>query len=161
MDTPSPPGIFSTFITSHLPQFLDHFGINYCIDGPQIEYFVFQKITGADISCSVTINLDETAGQINVMTFYPGLLLHPKTRYFSAVCFFMILNHFANFHHIVNGCRISLNTRPEVFEHFYSLLKDFDFHVLLIGKGGQIAIESCFFPLGVDTSMLIERAIVL
>lgn len=152
---------FSTFIASHLPHFFNHYGISYSIDGPQLEYFVFQKITGNDISCSVTVNFDEAAGQINVMTFYPGLWLHPETRYFSAVCFFMVLNHFANFHHINCGCRISLKTGTDVFEHFYSLLKDFDFHVLFIGEGERVEIESGFLPLGIDTSMLLERVLVL
>ena len=152
-----PDARFSVFMSSHLPDFFNHFGINFSIDGPQLEYFVYKKPTGIDIYCSLTFNFDEPARQINVMTFYPGLWLHPSTRYFSAVCFFMVLNHFANFHHINSDCRIVLNTKKEVFNNFYSLLNDFDFHVLLIGNDNHVEIESCFFPLGYDTSMLIER----
>lgn len=148
-------------MASHLPDFFNHFGINFCIDGPQLEYFVYQKITGQDISCSLTVNFDEVAAEINVMTFYPGLNLHPETRYFSAVCFFMILNHLANFYHITCDCRILLTTKKEVFTGFYSLLKDFDFHVMLIGNDERIEIESCFLPGGIDTSMFIERLVVL
>ncbi len=151
----------SAFIDSHLSDFLDHFGIGFCVDGPQVEYFVYQKVSGKDISCSLTVNLDRDAEKINVMTFYPGLCLHPRTRYFSAVCFFMVLNHFANFHHIKCGCRILLKTRKDVFDDFYSLLKDFDFHVSLIGKDALLEIESCFLPLGIDTSMIIERSLVV
>ena len=161
MNAICPEAMSSFFISSHLPDFLNHFGMNFCIDGPQLEYFVYKKTTGKDISCSLTVNFDELAGQINVMTFYPGLCLHPNSRYFSAVCFFMVLNHFANFHHIHSDCRIFLKTRNEVFNDFYSLLNDFDFHVLLLGKDNSVDIESCFFPLGIDTSMLLERALVV
>ncbi len=161
MDDTRPDEKSSMFMANHLPVFLTNFGINFCIDGPQLEYFVYKKTTGQDISCSLTIDFDKPSGQINVMTFYPGLLLHPRTRYFSAVCFFMVLNHFANFHHITFDCRICLNTKQEVFDDFYSLLKDFDFHVMLIGKDNRVEIESCFFPLDIDTSMLIERALEL
>ncbi|MCI5123328.1 MAG: hypothetical protein D3925_02325 [Candidatus Electrothrix sp. AR5] len=161
MNHTCPNDMFSAFMASHLQDFFNHFGVNFCIDGPQLEYFVYKKITGLDISCSLTINFDKTAEQINVMTFYPGLLLHPKTRYFSAVCFFMVLNHFANFHHITCDCKIFLKTKRDVFDNFYSLLKDFDFLVLLTGKDEQVEIESCFFPLGIDTSMFSERALLL
>jgi len=159
MNDTRPNASLSAFIASHLPDFLNQFGMNFCIDGPQLEYFVYQKTTGKDISCSLTVNFDEDAGQINVMTFYPGLCLHPSTRYFSAVCFFMVLNHFANFHHIKCNCRILLRTQKEVFDNFYSLLKDFDFHVSLTGKDTLVEIESCFLPLGIETSMLFERAL--
>ena len=156
-----PDAKYSVFMSSHLPDFLNDYGINFTIDGPQLDYFVYKKTTGKDISCSLTFDFNKQAGQIDVMTFYPGLYLHPCTRYFSAVCFFMVLNHFANFHHITSECRIFLKTRSEVFYDFYSLLNDFDFHVLLSGKDNRVEIESCFFPLGIDTSMLLERALVI
>lgn len=145
---------------SHLPDFFDHFGINFSIDGPQVEYFVYQKKTGLDISCSLTVNFDDVAGQINVMTFYPGLCLHPGTRYLSAVCFFMLMHHYANFHNIESSCRICLNTQKAVFDTFYSSLKDFNFHIQLDGEKDRVGIESRFLSRGIDTSMVIERALV-
>lgn len=153
------PTKLSAFMTSHLPDFFNYFGIYFSIDGPQIEYFVYQKKTGLDISCSLTNNFDDKAGQINVMTFYPGLWQHPGTRYFSAVCFFMVMHHFANFHHINFDCRICLNTKKGVFDTFYSLLKDFDFNIQLLGKEEQVNIESHFLFSVIDTSMFIERAL--
>ncbi len=120
------------FMTSHLPDFLSQFGIDYSIDGPQLEYFVYQKKTNPDISCSLTFKYDNAIRQINVMTLYPGLWLHPGTRYLSAVCFFMVIQHVANFYHIESVCRISLNTEKNVFDNFYSLLKDVDFYITVI-----------------------------
>jgi hypothetical protein len=147
-------------MSSHFTDFFNNFGISFSIDGPQLEYFVFMKETGIDISCSLTLGFDDPPGGIDVMTFYPGLNLHPNTRYLSAVCFFMVMQHFANFHHIGVNCRIHLNTCRDVFDSFYSLLGDFDFHVMLGGAAGNmINIESQFLPLNIDTSMFDLRAL--
>lgn len=160
MNTLYSPSTVSPFMLAHLPDFFDHFGINFCIDGPQLEYFVYQKKTGLDISCSLTVNFDYKVSQINVMTFYPGLYLHSGTRYLSAVCFFMIMQHFSNFYNIKYNCRICLNTRKSVFDVFYASLKDFNFHIQLHGKEDFIAIESSFLSLNIDTKMIVEIELV-
>jgi len=154
-----PPAWGTAFLTAHLPEFFDRFGLNFTIDGPQLEYFVYEKHTGQDISCSLTFSFDEAAGQIQVMTFYPGLHLHPVTHYLSAVCFFMVIQHLANFHHIQRECRILLSTRQGVFDTFYALLKDFDFHIMLCGVDDQVDIGSRFLHPVFDTSMIKERAL--
>lgn len=159
MDTLMPTTGCSAFMVSHLTEFFEHFGINYTIDGPQLEYFVYDKKNGRDISCSLTVNFDETAGRINFMTFYPGISMQEGGRYLSAVCFFLVIQHFVNFHHIGFRCCIQLNTRQEVFNSFYALLQDFNFHVLLYGTEDRIDIESLFLPLAFDTSMISERAV--
>jgi len=160
MDASLPPAGGSAFMVALLPDFFDRFGISFTIDGPQIEYFVYEKKTGLDISCSLTVSFDEAAGQINVMTFYPGLYLHPVTHYLSAVCFFMVMQHLANFHQIGDNCRILLSTRQGAFDTFYALLKDFDFHILLCGVEDRVDIESQFPFSAVDTSMIDERSLV-
>lgn len=82
-----PPSRLSAFMASHLPDFFERFGISFCIDGPQLEYFIYQKQSGKDVSCSLTVSYDETAKQITVMTFYPGLNLFPETRFFQRFAF--------------------------------------------------------------------------
>ena len=147
----------SAFMVSHLSDFFDRFGINFTIDGPQLEYFVYEKKTGLDISCSLTVNFDDAARQIKVMTFYPGLCLQLGARYLSAVCFFLVMQHFANHHHMGSDCRILLNTRKGIFDAFYAQLKDFDFNVLMYGEEGRVDIQSGLLPLAMDTSMISER----
>ena len=154
MDTQEPSTGCSAFMSSHLPDFFARFGIHYTIDGPQFEYFVYEKENIHDISCSITLEFDAAAGLINFMTFYPGISLLKGGRYLSAVCFFLVLQHFANFHHIGSGCRILLNTRQGVFDAFYALLQDFDFHILVCREEDRIDIESLFLPLAIDTSMI-------
>ena len=161
MATQQPSPQVSAFMTTNLPVFFDLYGVSFCVDGPQLEYFVFEKKYGVDISCSLTLSFDPFGSQIKVMTFYPGIYLHPGSRYLSAVCFFLVLQHFANFHHVAaKACRICLHTKQPVFDNFYALLKDFDFHVLLHGEDGYVDIESSFLALGIDTSMILERALV-
>ncbi|MFH1156704.1 MAG: hypothetical protein V1793_23115 [Pseudomonadota bacterium] len=160
MDASQSDSRVSDFMTSHIPDFLGHFGIDFCIDGPQLEYYVYRKKNRADISCSLTFNYDGRADQINVMTFYPGLDQHPGTHYFSAVCFYMVVQHFVNFHNTGPGTRICLNTRKGIFDSFYASLKDFDFHILLFKEEDRVDIESRCLSMDIDTSMVLERALV-
>lgn len=160
MKTQHPTKGCSAFMVSHLPEFFDRFGINYTIDGPQLEYFVYDIMNSLDISCSLTLNFDEAAGQINFMTFYPGIFQQKGCRYLSAVCFFLVIHHFANFQHIGPGCRILFNTRQGIFDAFYAHLKDFNFSVLAYGEEDRVDVQSLFMPLSIDTSMIKERALV-
>ncbi|KPJ99304.1 MAG: hypothetical protein AMJ60_05440 [Desulfobacterales bacterium SG8_35] len=156
MDVQRPSTGSSAFMVSHLPDFFDRFGINFTIDGPQLEYFVYEKKNGLDVSRSLTICLDEPGGEIRMMTFYPALSMHQGCRFLSAACFFMVMQHFANFRHIASGCQILIETRKGVFDAFYALLKDF-VHIVICGKGDRVVIQNSFLPLGMDTSMISER----
>ena len=93
------------------------------------------------------------------MNFYPGICLQQGVRFLSAVCFFLVMHHFANFHHIISDCRIVLNTRKGVFNTFYALLQDFDFAILAYGEKDRIDIQSRFLPVCIDTSMISERVL--
>ena len=160
MEVQLPTAGLSAFMVSHLPDFFDRFGISFTIDGPQFEYYVYEKKTGQDISCSLTVSFEEETRQISVMTFYPGLCQQQTPRYLSSVCFFMVLQHYANFHHMESGCEILINTRRAVFDTFYAQLQDFDFHVMERGEEDRVDILSYLLPLFMDTSMINQRALV-
>jgi len=157
MEAQLPPARISTFMLSHIPEFLDRFGINFTIDGPQLEYFVYEKRTGQDISCSMTLSLDAADREITVMTFYPGICLQQGVRYLSSVCFFMIMQHFAAFHHLGSEAHILVNTRQGIYDTFYARLQDFHFQILRGGEKDRIDITSSFVPMFLDTSMISER----
>jgi hypothetical protein len=159
MDMQLPATGCSDFMATHLPVYFERFGMHYTIDGPQLEYFVYKKENGEDISCSLTGYFDGQNGTINMMTFYPGICAQKDCHYLSAVCFFLIMQHFANFHHIESDCQILFNTRQGIFDRFWALLQDFDFHIMVHGEGDRVDIQSLFQPLGMDTSMISERAI--
>ena len=65
------------------------------------------------------------------------------------------MQHFANYHHITRGCRICLNMKKTVFDSFYALLKDFDYHLQLAGEEDLVDLESFFLSLNIDTSILL------
>lgn len=156
MEVRSLPTEISSFMLLHIPEFSDRFGISYTIDGPQLEYFVYEKKTGLDISCSMTLSHDAKQKKIRVMTFYPGICLQQGCRYLSSVCFFLILHHFAAFNHLGSDNRILINTRKGIYDLFYSRLLDFDFQILQ-GEEDRIDITSQFLPLLLDASMFDER----
>jgi len=159
MDTKLPTKGCSAFMVSHLPEFFERFGINYTIDGPQLEYYIYETKNSLDISCSLTGYFDKAAGEIRMLTFYPGICLQHRCRYLSAVCFYLVMQHFANFHHIESDCWILLNTRKGVFDKFYSMLQDFNFHIISCTEEDRVDIQSRFLPLGMDTSMISQRAL--
>lgn len=150
----------SAFMVSHMPDFFDRFGISFTIDGPQFEYYVYDKKTGEDISCSLTVKLDALAKQIDVMTFYPGICQLHGARYLSAVCFFVVMQHFGNFHHVGSECEILIHTRKGVFDTFYAQLLDFNFHILACGEDDRVDIQSRLLGLVLNTSMVGQRPLV-
>ena len=160
MDVQLPVAGISTFMLSHIPEFLDRFGINFTIDGPQLEYFVYEKKSGLDISCSMTLGLEAPRGQIRVMTFYPGICMQQGARYLSSVCFFLVMHHFAAFHHLGSDGHILINTRQGIFDSFYARLKDFHFYIQRGGEEDRIDIASPFLPILTDTTMIVERPLV-
>jgi len=160
MEVQLPAAGVSAFMVSHIPDFFDRFGISFTIDGPQFEYYVYEKKTGQDISCSLTVNFDKAARQINVMTFYPGLCQQQAPRYLSAVCFFVVMQHFGNFYHMGSDSGILINTRKGVFVTFYAQLQDFDFHLLRSGEEDRVDIQSHLLLLGMDTSMVEKRPMI-
>lgn len=152
--------VLSAFMLSHIPEFHHRFGINFTIDGPQLEYFVYEKRSGLDISCSLTVGFDEATGQIRVMTFYPGICMQQGVRYLSAVCFFLVMQHFAAFHRLGPGGSILVNTRQGIYDTFYARLQDFDFHIQGCSEEDRVDIVSRLLPLPVDISMIRERPLV-
>ena len=155
-----PPAGISPFMISHLPDFFARYGLSYTIDGPQLEYFVYDKKSGLDISCSLTFDFNAPLAVIKVMTFYPNISPCVDSRFLSAVCFFMVMQHLAGFYHIDGDCRILLRTRRDVFDTFYALLKDFNFRDLLCDEEDLICIGSRFHALSIDTSMIDQRALI-
>lgn len=149
----------SDFMVTHLPEFFHRFSINYTIEGPQLEYFVFDKEKGRDISCSLTGYYEMSAGEIRMMTFYPNICAQHDCHYLSAVCFFLVMQHLANYYHIESDTIILFNTWQGIFDRFWALLQDFDFHIVNCGEKGRVDIQSPFLPLIMDTSMISERAL--
>jgi hypothetical protein len=147
----------SLFIQKNMPLFLNRFTIFYTLDESQIQYCIHEIKSDKDVSCSIEINMDCEKKRINVLMFYPGLEQLPDTRYFSSVCFFLIIHHFTLFFHLTSNYSIFLRTKETVYNDFYSHLLDFKFLIERTLNDAMVDANCHFFPIDVDVSMITER----
>ena len=146
----------SEFIRKTIPLLLDRYNITYLAEGDCIEYFLTDKKTNAEISQNLLISLNRFARQIEVIRFYPELNKQPAAKYLSAVCFYLLIHHFARHLGISNTHKIFVRTRPEIFTGFYKSLLDFNFHPKF-QIANTIDLISDFTETDVDTSTISEN----
>ena len=153
---PQAAGPASEFIQKTIPRFLARYTIRYLAEGDCIEYFLTDKKTNDEISQNLVISLNRFARQIEIIRFYPELNQQPGTKYFSAVCFFLLVHHFARHHGISNNYKIFVRTQPEIFTRFYKSLIDFNFYPKF-EIANTIDLLSDFTKTDVDTSIINEK----
>lgn len=144
----------SIFMQQYIPVFLQRYIIDYYREGPCSEYFVSERVTGSVISSSIILSYNPFRSDLHVSRFHPGLYLKINSKYMSAVCFYLTIQHCIRSYSLDNTCHISLETVPSICDDFYKKLKDFDFHVNKFGLGDVVELESDIFLYAVDTSMI-------
>jgi hypothetical protein len=107
-------------------------------------YFIKDKITNEVISRELVLTLDKFSKEIHVSRFYPELKLQPKCKYFSAACFYLLVQHFAMDKKLDDKYHVSLDCTPEVFSSFYTKLLDFHFTDTHKSPGRSICAVSDF-----------------
>jgi len=147
----------STFMTHQVPLLLQRFEISCCSEGFCSEYFIRDRRSAEEISYALIFCLNQFAHHIHVSKFHPELYKQSNTHYLSAACFYLLVHHFAQHYGVTSAFTIFLQTRPAIFEHFYALLRDFDFHVQAHGLGDTVDVSSCFRPRQVKTEMIVEK----
>jgi hypothetical protein len=147
----------STFMTHQVPLLLQRFEISCCSEGFSSEYFIRDRRNAEEISYALIFCLNQFAHHIHVSKFHPELYKQANTHYLSAACFYLLVHHFAQHYGVTSAFTIFLQTRPAIFEHFYALLRDFDFHVQAHGLGDTVDVSSCFRPRRVKTEMIVEK----
>lgn len=152
----APP--ISEFIRQTLPGLVDRYAITHLAEGDCIEYFLVDKATGEEISQNLVISLNRFARRIEIIRFYPELHKQPDTKFFSAVCFYLLVHHFARHFGISNNHKIFVRTQPDVYTRFYKYLRDFNFY-----PESQIAntidLLSDYTQTDVDTSIIEEKSL--
>jgi hypothetical protein len=128
--------------------------IDYYREGPCSEYFVSEKVSGSIISSSIILSYNPLKRDLHVSRFHPGLYLEKSSKYMSAVCFYLTIQHCIKSYSLHCNCHISLETVPSISDDFYKKLKDFNFHVNRSGLGGVVELESDIVVYIVDTSMI-------
>lgn len=141
-------------MTTHVPPFLDRFGLTFFREDSCIEYFLTEIGSMTLISYSLVLSYSRTANRLHVSRFHPELFLQPASRYMSAVCFYLMIHHCAAEYNLDDASCISLETRPDIHARFYRRLKDFNFHIDKKGLGDVVELVSEFRLLPVDTTMI-------
>ena len=147
----------SKFMLKHIPVFLERFFIEYYKEGSCIEYFVNDRKTGTTISSSIVLAFNLLKNDLHVSRFHPELYPEINSKYMSAVCFYLTIQHSTASFSLNNTCHISLETIPAIGDGFYKKLKDFNFHVSKYGLGDVVELVSDISRCSIDTSIIKEH----
>jgi hypothetical protein len=157
MNCPPNLDIESQFIPTYLPVFLQRFGMEYYREELCIEFFVNERLTGCPISSSIVLSYNASQNDLHVSRFHPELYLEPNSKYMSAVCFYLVIQHSAASFAVSHACHISLETVPLIFDGFYKKLKDFDFHIDRYGLGSVVELVSDINRHSMDTGIITKH----
>jgi hypothetical protein len=139
----------------NIPELLRRYEISYCKEDDCVEYFITDKKTHEQISYALVLSLNRFAKQINVGRFCPELYKQPHCKYFSAACFYLLINHFAKIYHLAEGYGIYLQTKPATYKKFFSMLKDFNLQVKRIILCNTAEVCDVYHQDNIDTSMIV------
>jgi len=141
----------------NIPLFFERFGLSYYIEDSCIEYFISNLFSSETISSALIISYNSQNKDLHVSRFYPELYMLPDSKYLSAACFYLLIQHCAGVFALDDKCHISLETVKEVSDSFYRRLGDFDFRVSKNGIGNVVELASGIIITAVDTSMIKVR----
>ena len=144
----------SAFMTRNIPLFFERFCLSYYREASCIEYFISNLFTSETISSALIISYDAQNKDLHVSRFYPEIYLLPNSKYLSAACFYLLIQHCAVVFALDDKCHISLETVPEVSDSFYRRLNDFSFIVNKNSIGNVVELDSGITITTVNTSMI-------
>ena len=148
----------SDFIRAQIAHLLHRFAISFRRTDDTTEYFITSRRTGHQISYAIVFLHDRSAHCLHISKFFPELMRRENSKYLSAACFFLLVQHFAQ-HTAPDACHhISLKAQSRIFDTFYSRLKDFEFEIWKDRGGETLEYRSDYSPLAVDTSMIRRKA---
>jgi len=117
-----------TFIQRYTPVFFSRFGLSFQYAFNCADYYITDIETGTHISKEILFFMDPLEHCLVVSRFYPEIYKHDRSKYLSATCFYILIQHFIQFSGIALDATIYLTAKREVFKTFYAKLKNFDFH---------------------------------
>lgn len=144
----------SLFMLKNVPLFFKRFGLSYYLEGACIEYFISSLLSFETISSALVVSYNPLKKDLNISRFYPELYKLPDSKYLSAACFYLMIQHSAAVFALNGRCHISLETVPKVCDCFYKKLGDFNFAVCRHGIGNVVELISDIIPSEVDTRMI-------
>lgn len=137
-----------------LPALLRRYDFTYFREETCVEYAIAKKGTTQRISQAIVFSLNRPSQQIHVSKFYPELYKQVSCKYLSAACFYLLVHHFANLYRLPNDYRICLESLPDIFDNFYSKLRDFHLHIQWIELCKTAHICGTYPGLHIDVSQI-------
>ena len=145
------------FIQNNVQRLLNHYTLSYCPEHSGTEYFIFTKQTKRKISYALKLAYYHPTNRLHVAKFCPMLARQPDSKYLSAACFYLLIQHFIQTYQLDGIYGISLKTDKKTFETFYARLKGFNFHIHKEGRGNIVEIHSDYTPLPLDTRTIAKQ----
>lgn len=139
------------------PLFFERFSLSYYREGSCIEYFIDGGCKSETISSALILSYCSIKNDLHVSRFYPELYLLPNSKYLSATCFYLLIQHCAVVFTLDDKFHISLETVQKVSDSFYRKLGDFNFLESKHGPGNVVELVSTVNRSSVDTSMVKEH----
>lgn len=145
----------SGFLTMHVPEFHERFSLSFenC-DRTCIEYFLYSKEKLSEISRSLIVSHERFSKSLYVSKFYPEIYKEINCRYLSASCFYIMVHHAIHRFNLADNCSINLETDDQVFDSFYSKLKDFDFRIQISRPAHRVYLRGHYHHMPFSTSMV-------
>lgn len=147
----------SDFMENNTPHFLRRYDLTYSVDECCVDYFLLDHHSHNQVSYALILSLNRYAKQLHVSKFYPELNKQSDTKYFSATCFCLLIEHFAHYFNLSPEYTIHLETKIDVYNNFYKKLKDFHFEIKRRHPADNVDLISSYLPHSVDTSVVIDR----
>jgi hypothetical protein len=144
----------SEFIEREVSRFLSRFSLAFLREDRCIEYFVSRRRDRRPISRALVLSHAAFTNRIHVSRFYPELVREADSKYLSAACFFLVIQHFGQVLHLDRRSAIDLETREEVYERFYARLPEFPFRIRRRFPGENCEILCPYAPLCFDTAVI-------
>lgn len=138
----------------NIPLFFERFGLSYFREGACIEFFINPSNSPDIISSALILSYDARKKDLHVSRFYPELYRLPDSKYMSATCFYLLVQHCINVFVLDDASHISLETIEETSDRFYRKLGDFNFTVIKHGLGSVVEMMSGIMKPHLDTSMI-------
>jgi hypothetical protein len=144
----------SNFMLKNTPLFFERFSLSYYREDSCIEYFINGRSTSNTISSALILSYCSPQNDLHVSRFHPELYLLPNSKYLSATCFYLLIQHCALVFTLADNFHISLETVQKVSDSFYRKLGDFNFIESKHGLGNVVELISNVNRSTVDTSMI-------
>ncbi|CAB5092840.1 hypothetical protein D3OALGA1CA_1025 [Olavius algarvensis associated proteobacterium Delta 3] len=144
----------SDFIRAQVTRLLRRFSISYRRTDDTTQYIITSRRTGRQVSYAIVFLHDRKAKRLHISKFFPELMRRENSKYLSAACFVLLVQHFSQ-HMVSEPChQISLKTQARIFDAFYARLRDFHFEIWKNRGGDTVELRSGCAHLPMDTMMI-------